>query len=233
MAPPAARFYGRRQGRKLRPGRAVLLAEGLATLAIALPQRGPIDLPALFAAPVAAFALEIGFGGGEHLVWQAERHPEIGYIGCEVFKNGLAAALAAIAQKRLANIRLYPEDARGLIERLPEASLDTIFLLFPDPWPKRRHRPRRFVDRDNLRQFARLLKDGGELRIASDDPGYVTWILAKLAQVPEFSWTAMRPADWQSRPADWPATRYEEKAIAAGRQPHFFRFRRRERAAEG
>lgn len=215
----------------MRPGRAALLAESLAAFAIALPETGGLDPATLFPAPIAGFALEIGFGGGEHLAWQAERHPEIGYIGCEVFKNGLAAILAAIRAKGLRNIRLYPETAQGLIERLPEASLDTIFLLFPDPWPKRRHRSRRFVNRDNLRQFARLLKDGGELRIASDDPGYVTWCLAMLRASPDFSWEATGPEDWQSRPADWPATRYEQKAIAAGRRPHFFRFRRLKRKA--
>ena len=154
-------------------------------------------------------------------------------IGCEPFVNGVAAALARIAAAGLTNVRLWPEPAAPLLDVLADRALDRVFVLFPDPWPKARHHKRRFIQPANLDRLARLLVDGGELRIATDDPDYRRWILAAALDHGAFDWLARRPADWRARPADWPATRYEAKARAAGRDPVFLRFARRKRAAGG
>ena len=198
-------------------------------LAIRLPAAPPLDLAALFGGARAGYWLEIGFGGGEHLAWQAARHPDIGLIGCEPFVNGVVGALGHIAAARLANVRLWPEPALPLLEALPSGSLARVFVLFPDPWPKLRHHKRRLIQRPLLDRLAGLMVDGGELRIATDDPDYRRWILAALLDHPGFAWLARRPADWRERPPDWPETRYERKARAAGRAPVFFRFARRPR----
>ena len=225
-------FYGRRQGRKLRPGRQRLMDELLPRLGISLPPGGgplrrSIDPRGLFPAPPRALWLEIGFGGGEHLAAQAARHPEIGFLGSEVFVNGIATLLAAVEQSDLGNVRLWPDDARMLLDALPDACLERVFLLFPDPWPKRRHADRRFIGPRNLARLARLLQPGGELRVASDDAGYVAWTLMHLRRHPAFRWLAARADDWRRPPPDWEPTRYEAKAIAAGRKPTYLRFARR------
>jgi tRNA (guanine-N7-)-methyltransferase len=228
MEHPAARFHfhGRRKGRKLRAGQQRLMEAQLPRLAVVLPATGELALRQLF--PTASDVwLEIGFGAGEHLAWQAERHPDIGFLGSEVFHNGVARLLAHAAERGLGNIRVYPEDARALIEALPAASIGRVFLLFPDPWPKRRHAKRRFVGRPNLDRLARVMRAGAELRMASDDPGQVRWMLEQTLPHPAFEWPAAGPADWRVRPADWPATRYEEKALAEGRRATYLRFRRR------
>jgi tRNA (guanine-N7-)-methyltransferase len=185
---------------------------------------------ALFTPPRERLWLEIGFGGGEHLAWQAAANPEIGLIGVEPFLDGVARLLRAIETDGLANIRLFTDDARLLLDRLPEASLERIFVLFADPWPKKRHWKRRIIAPATTARFADLLKDGGELRVATDDPGYRRWILAHLLAEPRLEWQVTGPDDWRTRPADWPPTRYEEKALAAGRRPVFLRFLRRPRA---
>ncbi len=225
--PEQRRFYGRRKGRPLRKGQQRLIDTLLQRLAIDLPASGTFDPRALFVRAPQEVWLEIGFGGGEHLAEQARANPQAGIIGCEVFLNGIATLLAQVAAQDLANVRIYPEDARDLLDRLPDASLDRAFLLFPDPWPKRRHAERRFIQTERLDQLARLLKPGAEFRVASDDPGYITWALAHLTAHPHFQWLAQGPRDWRERPADWPPTRYEAKARREGRQPAFFRFRRR------
>jgi tRNA (guanine-N7-)-methyltransferase len=219
------RLYGRRKGRKLRDAQAERIARLLPQLAIPAPALDVLlDPGTLFAMPVRAIWLEIGFGSGEHLAAQAAAHPDIGFIGCEVFETGIATLLRSVEAERLDNLRLWPDDARRLLAHLPPASIDRAFLLFPDPWPKQRHSNRRFVAPGNLDRLADLLADGAELRIASDDPGYAVWTLMHVCRHPAFAWTARRPADWQSRPDGWPETRYEAKAIAAGRKPVFFRF---------
>jgi tRNA (guanine-N7-)-methyltransferase len=227
------RLYGRRRGRPLRPGRQLLQQELLPRLAIALPETGPLDPASLFPTAPAAIWLEIGFGGGEHLAEQAERHPEIGFIGSEVFENGIARLVAEIARRGLGNVRLFADDARLLLDRLAPASLGRVFILFPDPWPKMRHHKRRLVAPATLDRLAILMPPGAELRLATDDPGYLGWMLAHVTAHPAFAWLARRPADWRERPADWPVTRYEEKARAAGRAPVFLRFRRRDGAPTG
>lgn len=220
-------FYGRRHGRRLRPGRQRLMDELLPRLRVALPDSGDaLDPSALFPSRPRALWLEIGFGGGEHLAAQAARHPEIGFLGCEVFVNGIATLLAAVERDRLANVRIWPDDARRLLDALPDACLERAFLLFPDPWPKRRHADRRFIGPDNLARLARVLASDGELRVASDDPGYVAWTLRHARRHPAFRWCAVRAEDWRRPPADWVPTRYESKALAAGRKPAYLRFRR-------
>ena len=174
--------------------------------------------------PASPLWLEIGFGAGEHLAWQAAQNPAVMLVGCEVYRNGIAACLGRI--ERLTNVRIWPADARDLIERLPDGSVDRLFLLFPDPWPKARHAERRFIGPANLDSFARILKPGAELRFATDDPGYLQWTLDRLPAHPAFQLEAGGPPDWRQRPADWPPTRYEQKAIAAGRKPAYLSLRR-------
>ena len=184
------------------------------------------------AAPLAApLWLEIGFGAGEHLAWQAAAHPEVLLVGCEVYRNGIAALLAQIEGRDISNIRLWPEDARDLIDRLPDRSVARVFLLFPDPWPKSRHAERRFVGPANLDSLARIMSPGAELRVATDDPTYLAWTLEHLPAHPDFRWRAGAEADQHRRPADWPATRYEQKALREGRPPAYLRFERRGGAA--
>jgi tRNA (guanine-N7-)-methyltransferase len=221
--------YGRRRGRALRPGRQALIRELLPRLAVTLPSSGALDPRTVFGEPARPAWLEIGFGGGEHLAFQAERHPEVGLIGCEVFENGIARLLAEIDRRRLGNIRLFIDDARLLLAALPHASIDRVFVLFPDPWPKARHQKRRLVSRATLDRLAEIMTDGAELRLATDDRDYLCAMLEAVTGHPEFEWLARRPADWRERPADWPPTRYEEKARAAGRAPASLRVARRPR----
>jgi tRNA (guanine-N7-)-methyltransferase len=222
----AFQFYGRRKGRPLRKGRQFLFDELLPRLTIPIGEAAALDPATLFAPRKRAIWLEIGFGGGEHLAHQAEEHPSIGLLGCEVFEAGIASCLSHIAERNLENVRIHPEDARLLLTALQRRSLDRVFLLFPDPWPKRRTAKRRFVNRGNLDRLAELIVPGGELRIASDDPTYIEWTLQQVPVHPEFQWVAQSPVDWQDRPTDSIETRYEKKARDAERVPHFFRFRR-------
>lgn len=224
--PRGAAFYGRRKGKKLRVGQAAHLADDLPQLAI---DPGTLDgrpLAKLFPHPVRAVRLEIGFGGGEHLVHEAARHPDIGYIGAEAFLNGIATATAAIAERHLSNVRIHDDDVVPLLDRLPEGGLDRIDLLYPDPWPKRRHWKRRFVQADNIDRFARLLAPGGRFRFATDIEHYAAWTLRLLLADPRFAWTAERADDWRLPWEGWPGTRYEAKAFREGRRPGYYEFRR-------
>ena len=198
----------------------------LPRLALDLTARTPDNLPSLFTPSVDAVRLEIGFGGGEHLIAQAEAHPGTGFIGCEPFANGMAKALTAIEARSLANVRLHFGDAADLIDWLPAAALARLDLIYPDPWPKRRHWKRRFVQDSRIAGLARILKPGGEFRFATDIADYAAWTLARLVRSPHFSWTAERADDWR-RP--WPGytrTRYETKALREGRTPCYLVFRR-------
>lgn len=222
-------LFGRRRGKKLRDGQQSLLETLLPRLALAVPpEPGKIDLAAAFGGvlPPDGVWFEVGFGAGEHLVWQAKEHPGVGIIGCEPYINGVAKCLAHIEREGVErNIRLFTDDARLVMNALPERSLARAFVLFPDPWPKTRHHRRRFVQRDNLDILARLMTPGAELRLATDDPSYLPWMIEHACTHPAFDWLAERPADWRGRPADWPPTRYETKRIAG--TPAFLRFRRR------
>ena len=221
-------LYGRRRGKRLRGGQESLLTSLLPRLVVTLP--GPpatLDLVQLFggAVPTEGVWLEIGFGAGEHLVWQAEQHPDVGLIGCEPYLNGVAKCLAHIERTGVSNVRLFTDDARLLMAALPDRSLSRAFVLFPDPWPKARHHKRRFVQRATLDRLAELMISGAELRLATDDPSYLPWMIEHACTHPAFEWLANRPADWRCRPEDWPATRYEKKELAG--TPIFLRLVRR------
>ncbi|MGE0700927.1 MAG: tRNA (guanosine(46)-N(7))-methyltransferase TrmB [Hyphomicrobiaceae bacterium] len=168
--------------------------------------------------------LEIGFGGGEHLLWQARNHPDVGLIGAEPFEDGVVKVLTAIEDEGLGNIRVHADDVRDVLRWLPEASIGRAFVLFPDPWPKRRHIKRRLVNRHLLGLLARVMQPGAELRIATDIGDYARTILMAFASCPDFVWTACSAADWRQRPGDWPPTRYEAKALREGRRPAFLTF---------
>jgi len=259
------RLHGRRRGRRLRALQQARLSTDLPAFRVDLDtvrQRGPRDL---FPNEPRAIWLEIGFGGGEHLAWQAAANPGIGLLGCEVFQNGIVSLLHHLEAmqtipgldesgsdeqhsigslssqsnrgfsragrlSRPDNVRVFVDDAKLLIDALPAASIDRCFILFPDPWPKARHHKRRLVSPSTMAALARLLADGGELRLATDDAAYLRVMLAVACGHPAFDWMARRPADWQTRPVDWPATRYEQKAIAQGRRPAFLSLLRRPRA---
>ncbi|MBB4304514.1 tRNA (guanine-N7-)-methyltransferase [Rhodobium orientis] len=226
-------LHGRRKGKKLRPRQAGLMADLLPRLALDLETPAPERPASLFpGAAVRALWLEIGIGGGEHLVACAGSNPDIGLIGCEPFVNGMAKAVSAIDATGLANIRLHHGDAREVLDWLPDAALQKVLLLYPDPWPKRRHWKRRFVCRGNLDRLARVLRPGGELLVASDIESYVAWTLAYVRDHPSFAWTARRADDWRRPFADWPGTRYEAKAIREGRVPTYLHFRRTDAAPE-
>jgi tRNA (guanine-N7-)-methyltransferase len=223
-------LYGRRRGRRLRPERARLLDQMLPALALA-PEALDGDPAGWFPRPVRALWLEVGFGGGEHLARQAAAHPEIGFIGCEPFLNGVAKLFATIdaapENTPLDNIRVFPDDARTVLDRLPDRSVDRAFILFPDPWPKVRHNRRRFVAPPQLDALARVMAPGAELRLATDHMDYLRWMLFHCLRHDSFEWLAQGPADWRERPADWPPTRYEEKALQQGTACVYLRFRRR------
>jgi len=228
--PGRLNLYGRRRGRPLRQQRTSLVDGLLPRLALAPPANGtPIDIARLFDPPKRDLWLEVGFGGGEHLAGQAARHPDIGFIGAEPFINGVASLLQHITAQDLSNIRVVPDDARPLLDALPDACLARCFVLFPDPWPKARHAFRRFIGPDNLPRLARVLKDGAELCLATDDRQLARWMLEYTWRHPDFHWLADRAADWRTPPADWIETRYEQKARAQGRPALYFRFRRKPR----
>lgn len=223
------RFFGRRRGKTLRRNALGLIDGLLPRLAIAVPGAADrLDPRLLFSDPVDAVWLEVGFGGGEHLADLAQAHPRVGLIGAEVFRNGVASLLAHIQGRGLDNIRIFPEDIRLLFPALPDGALGRVFVLFPDPWPKTKHAERRFIGPDTLDALARLLADGGQLRVASDDPVYVDWAARHLDAHPLFE-KVLATTERGLVPADWPPTRYEQKCLA-GKSPTFFLYRRRPRA---
>lgn len=229
-APPTRRLYGRRKGKRLRPGQERLLRTLLPSLAVALPATGEsLDPARLFDPRPQAVWLEIGFGGGEHLAALARPHPELGFIGCEPFVNGVVKLLAEVERGRLDHVRIYPDDARPLLEGLAPASIGCIAALFPDPWPKQRHHKRRLVQDETIELFARALADGAELRLATDDADYASWIIEHMAAHSAFEGPAGGPGGLPTRPADWPPTRYEAKALRRGARPVYLLYRRRPR----
>lgn len=206
---PPLRSYGRLKSRPIKPRQAALMDTLLPQLRV---PAEPFDPRALIPGLTEAW-LEIGFGGGEHLAAQAAKHKDVAFVGAEPFHNGVASALRHIDEAGLTNVRLHDGDARELLARMPDASLDRIFILFPDPWPKARHHKRRLLQADVAVELARVLKPGGRLRFASDWANYVDWSLERLIGTPGLQWTAEAAADWRTPPADHVTTRYEEKRL--------------------
>jgi tRNA (guanine-N7-)-methyltransferase len=217
-------FFGRRRGKTMRPQQAAALESGFGIYRLDLAAQPPQDLRELFEADVSAVQLEIGFGGGEHLLHRATETPATGFIGVEPFVNGMAKMMMAAKENPLANLRVHDDDATRLLDWLPQASLAGVDLLYPDPWPKKKHWKRRFVSPVNLDRLARVMKPGGKFRFASDIDTYVNWTLLHCQAHGAFTWPAFDAEDWH-RPYDgWPGTRYEAKAIREGRRPAYLTF---------
>lgn len=228
---PWRNFYGRRKGKGLRPSQEDYLETDLAALSPGPvgwdenPDRTPLDLAQVFPGK-SEYWLEIGFGGGEHLVHQARLNPHAGIIGCEPYINGVAMLLGKVRKANVDNLRIHPGDARDLFDVIPDASIARAFLLYPDPWPKKRHHRRRFVNPEFLEPLAARLKPGAILRVATDIEDYVRQTLEQVLANGSFEWCAETPADWRLPWDDWLSTRYEQKALREGRTPHYLTFRR-------
>ena len=226
---PWRNFYGRFKGKGLRKSQEAFLDEDLAALSPGAvdwevnPDREPIDLTSYFGKR--EIWLEIGFGGGEHMVHQAAKNPDIGIIGCEPYINGVAMLLGKIREAQVENLAVYPGDVRNMFDVLGDDTISKAFLLYPDPWPKKRHHRRRFVTPEHLEPLARVMQPGGIFRVATDIPDYVR---QTLAEVPRhgFEWLAERPEDWREPWGDWISTRYEQKALREDRTPHYLTFRK-------
>ena len=223
---PHGSFFGRRKGHKLRSHQADLIEHLLPRLALDITAPSPSGLVDLFDPPAAEVRLEIGFGGGEHLIAEALAFPDTGFIGCEPYVNGMAKILTQIEAHNIRNIRLFAGDAAELLAWAPAQSLVRIDLIHPDPWPKRRHWKRRFVQDASVAAMARVLKPGGEFRFVCDIEDYVAWTLAHLLRSPGFVWLAERADDWRLPWAGYTMTRYGRKAEREGRQAAYLRFRR-------
>ncbi len=223
--PVELRSFGRRKGRRPSTHQQHLADHVLPGLRIDL-SAAPDDAHVLLPRTSEAW-VEIGFGGGEHLLWQARSNPGITIIGAEPFLDGVIKVVSAIEAEGLTNIRIHSDDARDLLRWLPAASISRVFVLFPDPWPKRRHAKRRLINSHTLDLLARVLRPGGELRVASDIGDYVRTALLAVTTHEEFEWPARGAADWRDRPADWHETRYEQKAGREGRRCYYFTFKRR------
>ena len=226
---PWRNFYGRFKGKTLRPSQKDYLDSDLDALSPGPvswednPDRTDLDLGAVFEGkPV---WLEIGFGGGEHLVHQAVQNPDVGIIGCEPFINGVAMLLGKIREAKVANLRVFPGDVRDMFDVLPDGSIEKAFLLYPDPWPKKRHHRRRFVTPEHLEPLFTALAPGAEFRVATDIPDYVRQTMIEVPKA-GFEWIAERPSDWRDPWDDWLSTRYEQKALREGRTPHYMTFRK-------
>ena len=216
------RLYGRRQGHKLRVGQAGLVEDLLPRISV---PEGPLDAVTLFG-DTRPLQLEIGFGAGEHLAGQAKLHPDHGLIGCEPFINGVVGALQHVQADGLENVRLHMGDALDVLACLPDASLERVYLLHPDPWPKARHAKRRFMNPGPLDRIAAKLKTGGEFRFGNDHPVYLRWALMQMNRRRDFAWQIADASDFLKRPADWPETRYERKARRLGHEVWYFRYLR-------
>jgi tRNA (guanine-N7-)-methyltransferase len=223
--PRRGAFFGRRKGKALRAHQAGLLVDRLPSfrLDVSTPGRDPREA---FAPGLRHIHLEVGFGGGEHLAQRAAESPDVGFIGCEAFVNGVAKLMALVERDRLDNIRIFDDDAEHVLSWLPDSSIGRAYVLYPDPWPKRRHRKRRFLGSAMLAAFARVLRPGAELRFATDIDDYAGYVLARAARTPGLAWTAERAADWQRPWEGWRSTRYEAKALREGRVPAYFTFAR-------
>lgn len=219
-------FFGRRKGKALRERQAEGMATLLPQLKLDLQAQAPASLAELFPAQVENIRMEIGFGGGEHLIHRAQENPTTGFIGVEPFVNSMAKLITRVEDLGLKNIRVYDDDATQVLDWLPEASVGRIDLLYPDPWPKRKHWKRRFVSQVNLDRFHRVLKPGGVFCFASDIDTYVNWTLIHCRDHGGFAWQAEQSSDWLTPFAGWPGTRYENKARREGRSSAYLTFKR-------
>lgn len=222
-------FFGRVSGKRLHRGQRELFDSLLPELRIDLPDIGQLDPQEIFGADARKNIVEIGYGGGEHLIRIARENPENGYVGCEVFTGGIGKILKTIAGENIKNISLFTSDAFGFLSALPDASLDVVYLLYPDPWPKLRHNKRRFVSNITLAELARVIRPGGEFRFASDIEDYANWTLAHMVRNSEFCWQKQKEDQFWHTPFDgWEPTRYELKARREGRlRSFYFTFKRR------
>lgn len=212
-------FFGRRSGKKLHGGQQAVFDATLPQLEIKL--EGPLDPRSIFP-DAERIVVEIGYGGGEHLARQAAENSGTGFIGCEVFTGGIGKMVQTIAGQELRNIRLFTDDALKLLVQLPEGSVDEVYLLYPDPWPKTRHHKRRFVSPTTLGELARVIRAGGKLHFATDIEDYADWTLAHIVRQPLFSFEPERPGSWHEPYPGWQATRYEQKARREGRMTSFY-----------
>ncbi len=216
-------FFGRVSGKRLHKGQRELFDTLLPDLRIELPNKGQIDPQQIFGIGAKQNILEIGYGGGEHLTRIAIQNPENGYVGCEVFTGGIGKILKTIAAENIKNISLFTSDAFRLLSALPDASLDLVYLLYPDPWPKLRHNKRRFVSNTTLNELARVIKPGGRFRFATDIEDYANWTLAHMVRNEAFCWqTSQNPQFWHTPFEGWQSTRYESKARREGRMQSFY-----------
>lgn len=228
---PWRNLYGRKFGKTLRKSQAGYMEEDLGDLAVPgvswedNPNRDKADLAALFGENHPVW-LEVGFGGGEHMVHQAAQNPDVGIIGCEPYINGVAMLLGKLRAAKVSNVAIHPGDVRDMFDILPTASISRAFLLYPDPWPKSRHHRRRFVNPEFLDPLADVMKPGAILRVATDIEDYVRQTLEQVAEHNAFDWLAEGPKDWRHPWDDWLSTRYEQKALREGRNPHYMTFRR-------
>lgn len=233
------KFFGRRKGRVIRKAKNYLLEQFLPKIRIN--EDTVFDKQTLFGFPVEKVSLEIGFGDGTHLAGQSINKKDEGFIGIEVFQNGVANLLTlmtgikegkdfpeqiSLLKDRVDNVRVFDNDARLLFAKIPDGFVDTVYLLFPDPWPKKKHAGRRFVNPDNLKEIARILKSGGIFRIATDHKVYKGWTLRTMNDCPDFIWMAKCSDDWRNPPADWVETKYQKKAVREGRKPVFLNYRK-------
>jgi tRNA (guanine-N7-)-methyltransferase len=219
-------FHGRRKGKPLRQMQSARMNDLLPRLRLDLDVPSSTNLAELFPVPVREVQLEIGFGGGEHLLAEAIRRPDIGFIGVEPFVNGMAKAVTVVADRNIQNIRFFDDDAIKLLDWLPAASLSRIDLLYPDPWPKKRNWKRRFVSDANVARFARVLNTGAHWRFASDIDTYVDWTLQHVQRSSDFNWQAENCNDWREPWPHWTRTRYETKAVREGRRSCYCTFLR-------
>jgi len=226
---PWRNFYGRLKGKGLRKSQEGYLEEDLESLSPGKvswednPDRTPLDLKALFGEK--PMWLEIGFGGGEHMVHQAAQNPDVGIIGCEPYINGVAMLLGKIRKAGVENVAIHPGDVRDMFDVLPDGSVEKAFLLYPDPWPKKRHHRRRFVTQEHLQPLAKAMKPGAIFRVATDIEDYVRQTMEEVPKA-GFEWLAEGPEDWRNSWDDWISTRYEQKALREDRTPHYMTFRR-------
>ncbi|MGB0960935.1 MAG: tRNA (guanine(46)-N(7))-methyltransferase TrmB, partial [Halocynthiibacter sp.] len=227
---PWRNFYGRTKSNTLKDRQQDYLDEDLAQFSPGKitweenPNRDPIDLEALFGGK--EVWLEVGFGGGEHMFHQSATYPDVGIIGCEPYVNGVAMLLSKLRKEGRDNVKIHPGDVRDMFDVLPDASISKAFLLYPDPWPKKRHHRRRFVTPEHLEPLARVLKSGAIFRVATDIPDYVRQTLEEVLRNGSFEWLGQTPEDWRDPWDDWYSTRYEQKALREGRTPHYLTFRR-------